>query len=404
MPVIDDGAGEVTLTVFTVINAPAFVQAVYNPMLLSMTKTPYRIGDIFFVEVWMLTDKDVWISGKPKTGATLLQTLKANGKGNGSCTLDISGILASQFQQQNYTVPNPGIQLQKDESAYIGYYLKAGYITYDRANTEVKSYEYESPVQYALRAGIGKVGDSGDMIEYCYFFDGEPVKFLTGLPDGVRKRRNEHCYLPFFLPFDSTATDTPYITIKADIQFSSGAPDTGYELGTYDINTGGTYLLNVKPEILLAHPLYSSITRYSIYLEYTSDFSVVFTLSKEIEVDSIIQLPIECQFMNRYGGWDAIQFRKDTETEIKTKPNTFSYYLSNRVYQVDTTTSVTYHSSFLTPSEYSWLKDLMVSPAVYVNNEYVSTTPESFKLDTSLGLTTLDFTVTPANEINTIKL
>lgn len=393
-------------TSFTLNSSPAFAQAVYNPMRVQMTKSPYRIGDIFFVEVWIIRNKDVWNESKPKTLPILLQTLKANGKGNGECSIDISNVLASQFRQDSYTVPNPGLQFQKDESGYIGYFIKAGYITYNRANTEVKTYEYESGVQYALRAAL-PLSTDGDMIEYVYNFDGEPVKYLTNLPDGVRRKRDEDCYLSFFLPVNKRSgafTGTPFITIKADIHFSSGPAETGYELGTYDVTTGGTFLLNAKPQLLLAHPNYASITSYSIYLTYTSDYEVPFTLSKEITVDSPIQQPIPAQFMNRLGGWDAIQLRKENEVEIKTKINSFTPYLSSRVYQVDSTTSTTYHSNWLTAAEYSWLKDMMVSPAVYINNRYVSLKDESFKLDSMLGLFALDIIVAPDNEENTIKL
>lgn len=389
---------------FNVTGYPEFAQAVYNPMKVSMTKQPYAIGDMFFIEVWAVPDKDVWNINKAKTSATLLQTLTVNGQGTGDADIYIHNLLASSFGQDNYYTPNPSLTIQKDESCYQAYYLKAGYLTFDRTNTQQKVYGFESPVQYVIRAS--NKGNAGNMNQYCYNYNNEPVKFLTDIPDGVRKRQDENTYLPFFLPLNQRTSYTGATTvfIKADLTFSSGTVEQGYELGNYIIPTGGCYLLNLKPKLLQTHPKYNSLTSYSVYLQCQTDTTSTFTISKEISVDTPIQQPINAQYMNRLGGWDAVQLRRDSESETKNKPSTFTAYLNNRVYEVDTDTTTTYHSSHLTLSEYNWLQGMANSPAVYINNKYAILTPQSFKKDTSLGLTVLDITVTHDNEEDAIKL
>jgi hypothetical protein len=402
------GTAQGTTATFTVTASPEFVQAVYNPMPVSMTKTPYTIGDMFFVEVWVIPSKNAFTTNKPKTSPKLIQTLKGHGKGDGTCTININTILASQFIQSAHYKPNPYNPFQKDESAYLGYFIKAGSITYDRQNREVKVYEFESAVQYALRAALPLTTD-GNMIEYIYMYDGEPVKYLTSLPNGSRKRRDEDVYLSVFLPLNTNNgnTDTYTITVKADLRFSSGAPQTGYEIGSYYLATGGVYIFNVKPQTLVANTNYNSLTSYSVYLEISNDATLQSnpcTNTKEIAVDSVIASPIAAQFMNRLGGWDALQLRKDTETDIKTDVSSFTPMYGSKVYQVNSKSATTYHSNWLTAIEYQWLKDMMLSPAVYIDNNYVSLKDESFKLDTMLGLFALDITVAPAYEENTIKL
>ena len=404
----NNNGGVVTPSTFTIDSFPKFIQAVFNPMPVSMTKTPYTIGDMFFIEVWAIPSKNAMTTNTPKTVPKLIQTLKANGKGDGTCTIDISNLLASQFKQASHYVPNPNAPFQKDESAYLGYFIKAGSITFNRQNREVKVYEFESAVQYALRAAMPLTTD-GNLIDYVYAYDGEPVKYLTSLPDGSRKRRDEDVYLSTFLPLNKNNGNTSTYTIvaKADLHFSSGPPEIGYEIGSYALATGGVYLFNVKPQVFTASTNYDSLTSYSVYLELINDAtqqSNPCTLTKEIAVDSVIASPVTAQFMNRLGGWDALQLRKDTETDIKTKVSSFTPMFGSKVYQVDTTSTITYHSNWLTVSEYQWLKDMMVSPAVYIDGNYVSLKDESFKLDTMLGLFALDITVVPAYEENTIKL
>ncbi|KUG07428.1 hypothetical protein [Solirubrum puertoriconensis] len=373
-------------------------------MTVRVTKDPYSIGQLFFVEIWTLPTKNIQLSGTPKTGATLLRTLTKNGPGDGTCSFDLSSALQTQFRHDTQRVPNPLLVYQKDETAYVAYYFRTGYITYNTQNQQVKNYRHESPVKVAVRAAL-PLDESGDMLGYVYQFDGEPVNFLTNMPDGIQRRRNEDTLLAFFLATNPDSSNVQ-IHVKADLQFKSAAPEQGYTLHTEEITSGGLYLINVKPERLVAHINYSHITSYSVYLDYEDEEQGTIRLSnqQEFQVAEEIPLPIPVLFMNRKGGWDSIQFRRDTDTEVKTKVNTFSSVSNTRAYQINSQKSVTYYSQWLTQAELRWLDDLKHSPAIYIGGKYQRPQDDTFKIDSSLGLSVINLTVSPAVEENSINL
>lgn len=404
-------AGSTTLrtTPFLVAAEPSALQAVYNPMLVSMTKSNYEIGDLFFVEIWTQPGKNV-LTTTPEAFATRLRTLRLNGLGDGTCVADVSSALATAFRHDTATTPNPLLPFQKDESAYLGYFLKAGYIRYDEQNREIRTYAYQSGVKFTLRAALPLNG-SGDMqSDYAYQYDGEPVRYLSTVPDRATRKPSEPTLLPFFLPLQPAATGVGAVVVhrlfaQADLTFTDGTTQNGYLFGDFVLPSGGMYLVDAKPQRLLAHPRYADLATYSVYLSYFDDLQAsVITQARTFKVGEDIQQPVEVLFMNRLGGWDAIQFRRDRQTDIKTKANTFSNGFGSRVYQVDTSTSITYNSGWLTSAEHQWLKDLMVSPAIYLDGAYHRQADTTYKIDTNLGLFTIELTVAPDYEENTIQL
>lgn len=376
---------------------------------------PYSIGTMFFVEVWVVPGKNVLTYNNSKTGATLLQTLELNGTGDGNATFDVAPVLATVFRHDNYQVPNPQLAFQKDESAYQMYFLKIGYTTFNRLNQRVKTYREETPLQVAIRATLKPASAPGTMLEYAYQFDGETHKFLTSIPDGAARRRTEDTILTFFHTLNLDHPSPPRIHVLADLEFQTGDSEEGYEIASHDVRSGGIFLVNVKPATLVAHPRYQEITRYAVYLTYTweyedetnntfTDITSIITEARQFRIIPDIPSPVSVLFMNRFGGWDSIQFRRDTDTEIKTNPSSFSTGSGTHTYRVSTETQVTYYSSWLTFSETSWLRQLRNSPVVYINGEYHIRKAETYTEDSSLGLTTINLTVSPAEEDNSITL
>lgn len=393
-------------TTFTIQGEPTSLQAVYNPVYLNVSKTGYRIGQLFFAEIWLVVGKDVTVAATTKTGAKLLRILRVNGNGDGTATFDLGPSLATVFRHDTATVPNTLVACQRDESAYQGYFFKTGFIQYDAQNREVKSYQHESAVKYVLRATLPlKAG--GDMSsDYQYQFDGETVKFLTSIPNGAKRKPSEATLLStFFARPDLGATTVGQLFVRADLSFNDGTTETGYYLGGYPVDAGGVYLFDVKPERLLAHPEYESIKSYAVYLNFFDDtFESTITQSREFKITDEIQQPLDVLFMNRLGAWDTLQFRREHQTEIKTKSNVFSNGFGARVYQVEADTSITINSCWLTKGEHQWLKDLMFTPGLYLNNEYHRQDNTSYKFDSQLGLFTIEVSVSPDYEENTIKL
>lgn len=392
---------------FTVTEEPTFLQSSGNPMFLKVINTPYTIGQLFFCEIWVVPNRHVLNTGTPRTGSTLIRTHKLNGKGDGTCVFDISLALQTQFQL--YFVPDEFSTFQKDESCYCGYYLKSGFITYNSMNQEVKNYNYDSgEIKWCIRAAL-PFAVSGDMEDYVYKFDAEPVGYLTNIPQRVERKLDEPTLLSFFLPTNTAVgAGAAFLTVYADLTFAEAAPENNFTLSSHPITKfGGVYIINVRPNRIAGHINYNELVSYTIRVAYEDDLNnqTDMTLSHTFLVADELVNPVLVSFMNRKGTWDMMHFRSNTETTYKTKNNSFFNAYGQRIYNVDMNPSITYHSSYLTPTEYIWLIDMKGSPVVYVNQSYVrQLDTEPFKIDSTVGLSFYDLVVSPDFDENTIKL
>ena len=393
-------------TTFSLVTKPGYLQAVYNPMLVQLQKSDYVVGDLFFVEVWTQPGRRARLA-TPKASATLHRTLVVNGDGTGQATIDISDALSTLFQQQDQSPPNTVLAAQKDESAYVPYYFLAGTQKYDEQNRLVKTYLYSSTVAYALRAAL-KLNQTDWMVDYVYQFDGEPVRPLTNISDDARRKPSEPTLLSYFIALqDDGPTFVNRAFVMADLTFLDGTSQNAFYVNEFDLDNqgGGLYLVDVKPQRLITHPRYAELVSYTVYLEHFDDtLATTMTSGRTFTVGEDVQLPVEVTFMNRLGGWDTLSFRRDRNTDIKTRSSVFTTGYGTRTFQVDSTTSTTYNSGWLTQSEYTWLKDLMLSPAVYIDGEYVRSADATYKFDSSLGLFSMEITVSPDAEENSIRL
>jgi hypothetical protein len=399
---------------FNVLQTPEFIQSAGNPMFVRVQDTNYAIGQLFYCEIWVVTDRNMRNVLTPKTTGKLLLSQTINGSGDGTARFDISSILNSVFIQDDYQTPptlNP-LQAAKEESAYIGYYFKAGYITYNAQNQQVKNLMYELPyVQWAVRAALPLAANnsnnfnSGNMLGYCYRHDGEPVRYATSIPDGTKRNRSEDTLLPFFCPYKDNATGA-ILQAQANLYFADGTKDTVY-YATTNLTTGGLFVVNAYPGQFQGHLKYQQLLRYSVTIQYLDDQDPTptdVTQARFFQVSKDIPFPNRVLFMNRLGGWDSIQVRRDTDTSIKFKASTFRSTYGSQNYSIDATSSITYYSSYLTQPEFAWLKDLKASPVIFLNGEYVLQQDGELKLDTSVGLFNYELTVAPAYDENTISL
>jgi hypothetical protein len=397
---------------FQILQTPDFIQSVGNPMRIRLRDPNYQVGQLFYCELWTITDKDMQNVQTLKTTGTLLRTLTINGPGDGSAEFDIGNLLATVFIQDDYQTPpllNP-LQAQKDESSYIGYFFKLGFIVYDAQNKQLKTLLYELPeVQWGVRAALPLSGNrnvnSGNLAPYCYRYDSEPVSYASSIPDGTKRNRSEDTLLPFFLPYKDNASK-PLIQALATLTFADGTQDTMTYAQTPFLS-GGLYLINAYPNQFSLHAKYTQLVSYSVTVQYHDnqdpDF-VDITRPRSFKVSKDIPYPNRVLFMNRLGGWDAIQVRRDTDTSIKFKASSFRNSFGTQNYSIDATSSITYYSSYLTQPEFAWLKDLKASPVIFLNDEYVLQQDGELKLDSSVGLFNYALTVAPAYDENTITL
>jgi hypothetical protein len=399
---------------FIIKQIPEFIQAVYNPIKVAVYKDNYTIGELFYCDIWTITDKNMLNSGTPKATGTLLQTLTINGTGDGNAVFDISSILSTVFKQDEYNTPptlNP-LQSQKNESGYIGYFFKVGTIKYNAQNQKIKTQEYElAEVQWAVRAALPKVsnptnsGNSGNMIDYCYKYNDTPISYATNIPDNTKRNRSEDTLLSFFLPFLPSATNAR-IEAQATLYFADNT-SVATIISSTPMTSGGLFIANVYPAQFTAQPKYAQLVSYSANIKYYDDANpegLEIVRGKNFKVSKEIPFPNKVLFMNRLGGWDSIQVRKDTDTTIKFKSSSFVNTFGSRNYSVSADTTTTYYSSYLTKSEFIWLIDLKMSPVIFLNNIYVLQQDGDFKLDTSIGLFNYELVVSPEYDENAISL
>ncbi|MFD2717899.1 hypothetical protein ACFST9_04185 [Hymenobacter monticola] len=384
---------------------PQLLSAAYNPIRVQITKYPYRVGDLFYVEVYALPSRNARMSGNSKAGAKLITTLTKNGDASGRCTFDLGNVLASQFS--GYNAPEATTMVQKDDTSFIPYYYKIGYIVFDVFNNQVKTEVQESSVLFAVRAALPLHGVK-TMMDYLYQFDSEPVDVLTNITNGLERHRNETTFLSFFFARHATATN-PTLRIRADLNFHSGnaVGQAVYNVLVSEVavSTGGVYVFNVKPDVLLAQPNYSLLRSYSVWLTYEDDDRAESAISFSrtfLVADNLLE-PQEVTFLNRAGGWDSLQFTRNIREEMKTDVISYRNATAERVSGVSAKSNITIYSTWLPNKAHDWLRDLVLSPVVLLDGKYVKLQDTTHKYDSTEDVFSLELTVSPEYEQNSIR-
>jgi hypothetical protein len=393
---------------YTVTIPTDYLQAVYNPINLEAVKTDYQVGQYFYCEVWVTPNKNMQVGTNPISGATMLVSLqKAGTVATKSATFDISNVLASVFTASNYQVPNVQQRIQKDETGYVQWFVRMGWIAYNTQNVAVKTEEFvSSGSNFAVRAAI--TGPDGAMDSYLNKYDyvnNSLSQYATLIPNGAKRSTSEHTFLSFFTPIIPGTTGR-ILLLEADLEFADGTSQTNFQVATHPLDTGGLYIINVKPDIFITHLKFNDIVSYQVRIKYYDDqtpLQLVFTEDRGFQIKKDIPNPITVTFMNSLGGWDAIYFRKDYDTATKAKSSLFKNTYAQKVYAADGSKTISYQSSYLSSSEYSWLEDLRYSIAIYVNNKYVRQADGDYKNDTSVGLFTYELVVNPDYDRNSIR-
>lgn len=128
------------------------------------------------------------------------------------------------------------------------------------------------------------------------------------------------------------------------------------------------------------------------------------TRKRHFTVAPSLKSPVEFKFLNRLGGWDALQFSKYHVTDLKVVPTTFSTRYGTSVSFIKPDTAITYYSVLLTQDQYYWLFDLSLSPRVVVDGRLMNVMPGSFKYDNISDFYELEITVSPAVDEKYLKM
>jgi hypothetical protein len=389
-----------------------YIQSAGNPILFKFKYDEYKIGDLFYCEVYAAASKDMRVPAPVNLNRILLQTLQKNGPGDGSVEFDISSVLSSYFQDNAINKPELTYTFQADTTPYVPFYINVGIISYDNTNKQIKLQKFaQDEAVYAMQAALPyKVSNVLNTLEpYCERYGSSPlVKFLTNMPNKVYCKRNQD--LPLAVIFPLLFSDVlRSLIVKADLYFQDGTIERAYQLATQNFTTGAIYRANVKPNAIGSHSKYTQLTKYVVWFEMKDlDTNVTNIISetqtivvKEGDGDESATIV----FKNTLGGWDAIEFSNTTDSEFKIKSNSFISSYANRTYKVESSDTLTYISRWLTLDEYRWLRnELLVSPAIYINGDYYRMEDATFKDSQVDNLFQIQLSVNPEYEQNSISL
>ena len=394
-------------TTYTVVAPQDFLQAANQPIILTANKSDYSIGQFFYCEVWVTGNKDMHLDSNSISGATQLTVFQKQGEGNGSCSFDIGDTLNSVFNTTNYTAPNPQVRFQKDESSYVQWFVRMGWLYYNAQNVAVKKEEFvSSGNNFAVRAALDSL-DSG-MGGYCNPYDysnDTRIQFATRIPYNTKRGVSEPTLLSLFTPIIASSTGRK-LRFEADLSFADDTYEYNYLINNYALPTGGLYIMNVKPDVFSNHLKFSQLVSYTVRVAYFDDQApglLYFTQDQTFQIKRDIPNPKVVLFNNSLGSWDAIHFRKDFDTKGKPKTSTFRNTYGQRTYNVDLNKVITFQSQYLGIEEYAWLEDLRTACAIYVDNKYYRQLDGDYNSDTSVGLFTYELVVSPENDKNTVR-
>lgn len=211
-------------------------------------------------------------------------------------------------------------------------------------------------------------------------------KVITIRPSVTPVHRDaQFCFIPF-LPSDDTQIDLIIRRYNGSGLISSTTQSFTPPVGSTNI----CQLFNVAPAAINA-AVPGFINSFVTY--YTVEFSTT-----NITGDSLLRFNLVCEaihdvftlhFMNQFGGFESRDFTKVSRKKLDIERSDFGrlpyqldsqgvpyYYNSNQVYNEQRSTyavqweeKMTLNTDILTDAEYTWLKDLIVSPIVYLEQD-----------------------------------
>ncbi|MDJ1500666.1 DUF5977 domain-containing protein [Xanthocytophaga agilis] len=241
----------------TLTKEPQYLSAAFNKVEFGFTDTGYTVGDLYFCDIYQLSGKDLKQSSNQVslTGSSYIDTLIKNGSGDGKVSFDVSLILQSMLD-------NPEIPITSGHSNnYIGYFIKAGTVSYTSGNTQIKTIQYQSKAKFATRSAL-PMEDYNFGLWHVNYVNGNR-KFLSNSPDTIEMADDEEFILSVIIPKNNLSAST--INLKADIYRITGFTQTNITVKTYQIATGGTYEFRIKPSTLFTGS--TDIDRFAVWLD-----------------------------------------------------------------------------------------------------------------------------------------
>lgn len=270
---------------------------------------------------------------------------------------------------------------------------------------------------------------------YYNHYNGRMIGALTNLADYQDKAMTVRPYATpvyraskfVFIPFLPTDDTTINLVIKSYNGNGLIATTTQPFTPTAS-STNEQQLFNVSPTAINA----ASPGFISDYIDY---YTVQFSTTN-ITDDSIYRFNLVCEaihdvytlhFLNRFGGFESKSFTKVSRSSIAIEKSDYGsaaysisslgqpeYYSSTKVYKETISTyaagwkeKMTLNTDLLPDAEYTWLRDLVMSPLVYLEQDdyflpaKVTATDYEFKKTVNDDLTNLTLSIEFGDKFNT---
>jgi hypothetical protein len=184
-----------------------------------------------------------------------------------------------------------------------------------------------------------------------------------------------------------------------------------FDIGTYKYQTPfGTITLSIVENGIYKLP-YTSAGIYRI-TEGSSPFEIL----SEIHVETICEAkytPLNCAFINRFGGWSFLTFFKANQKSIDVKSNTFNLMPQNWQYDTYIGTSksfnfsgsqkITCNTGWVDENYFELIQDLMVSETILLDNIPVLCKTQSTDFKTQLKEKNINYTINFEYNFNLIN-
>ena len=131
---------------------------------------------------------------------------------------------------------------------------------------------------------------------------------------------------------------------------------------------------------------------------------MIVTEFRKITFTPALRTPVKVKFLTRRGTIDEVLFTRFKDWDMKTKPSLYGSNNTEKVYEVNSTSTTTYYSTWYTENELEWMKDLMLSPHVTVDGKYVKVNGSTYSFDNEKRLFAVELEVSPLYEENKITL
>jgi len=178
------------------------------------------------------------------------------------------------------------------------------------------------------------------------------------------------------------------------------------EVGEYRFQQPFGNTTIVVTESALYRLEYSATATYTLQEKIDLDPGFMYVTLFTFDVETICEAkytPLNCAFINRFGGWSFFTFFKANQQSIEVKSNTFNlmpqswnyntYVGANKNFNFSGTQKITCNTGWIDESHFELIQDLMVSETILLDNVPVICKSQSTDIKTHLKDKNINYTI-----------